>query len=63
MNAWGGVKVSDHLRKAQWSADIDLDNNVLIRHVVKSPPDGKPRADFSKLNAVRFAVVQYHLKR
>jgi hypothetical protein len=35
-----------------WSDDIDLDNTVLFRHVVKSPPDGKPRVDYSNLNNV-----------
>ena len=35
-----------------WSDDIDLDNTVLFRHVVKSPPDGKPRVDYSNLNKV-----------
>lgn len=35
-----------------WSDDIELDNVVLFRHVVKSPPDGKQRADFSNLNNV-----------
>lgn len=33
-----------------WTDDIDLDNTVLFRHVVQSPPDGKQRADFSNLN-------------
>jgi hypothetical protein len=33
-----------------WSADLKLDNTVLFRRVVESPPDGKPRADFSRLN-------------
>ena len=33
-----------------WTDDIALDNTVIFRHVVKSPPDGKPRADFSNLN-------------
>lgn len=33
-----------------WSDDIELDNTVLFRHVVKSPPDGKERMDFSNLN-------------
>lgn len=35
-----------------WSDDIELDNTVLFRHVVKSPPDGKARADYSNLNNV-----------
>ncbi len=34
------------------SEDIALDNVVLFRHVVKSPPDGKERADFRNLNNV-----------
>lgn len=33
-----------------WTDDIELDNTVLFRHVVKSPPDGKERPDFSNLN-------------
>ncbi len=33
-----------------WSDDIELDNTVLFRHVVKSSPDGKERADFTNLN-------------
>ena len=35
-----------------WTDDIDLDNTVIFRHVVKSPPDGKTRPDFSNLNNV-----------
>lgn len=35
-----------------WTDDIELDNTVLFRHVVKSPPDGKARADYSNLNNV-----------
>ncbi len=35
-----------------WTEDIELDNTVLFRHVVKSPPDGKPRTDFSNLNNI-----------
>ena len=35
-----------------WSDDIELDNTVIFRHVVKSPPDGKTRPDFSNLNSV-----------
>lgn len=35
-----------------WTDDVELDNTVIFRHVVKSPPDGKPRIDFSKLNDV-----------
>ena len=35
-----------------WSDDIELDNTVIFRHVVKSPPDGKSRPDFSNLNNV-----------
>lgn len=35
-----------------WTADIELDNTVIFRHVVKSPPDGKQRIDFSNLNNV-----------
>ena len=35
-----------------WTDDIELDNTVLFRHVVKSPPDGKSRPDFSNLNNV-----------
>ncbi|MFO1021774.1 MAG: hypothetical protein U0903_13905 [Planctomycetales bacterium] len=33
-----------------WSDDFELDNTVLFRHVVKSPPDGRERTDFSRLN-------------
>lgn len=35
-----------------WTDDIELDNTVILRHVVKSPPDGKTRPDFSNLNNV-----------
>jgi hypothetical protein len=35
-----------------WSEDLALDNIVLFRHVVKSPPDGKERIDFRNLNNV-----------
>lgn len=35
-----------------WSDDIELDNTVIFRHVVQSPPDGKQRLDFSNLNNV-----------
>jgi len=35
-----------------WSGDIALDNTVLFRHTVKSPPDGKQRPDFSNINNV-----------
>lgn len=35
-----------------WTDDIELDNTVIFRHVVKSPPDGKMRTDFSNLNNV-----------
>jgi hypothetical protein len=33
-----------------WSDDIELDNTVIFRHKVASPPDGKARPDFSNLN-------------
>jgi hypothetical protein len=33
-----------------WTDDIALDNTVIFRHVVKSPPDGQQRLDFSNLN-------------
>lgn len=33
-----------------WSGDLDVDNTILFRKVVQSPPDGKLRPDFSKLN-------------
>lgn len=33
-----------------WTDDIELDNTVIFRHVVKSPPDGKNRPDFTNLN-------------
>ena len=35
-----------------WTDDIELDNTVLFRHVVKSSPDGKQRVDYSNLNNV-----------
>lgn len=35
-----------------WSDDIALDNVVLFRHVVRTPPDGKERIDFRNLNNV-----------
>lgn len=35
-----------------WTDDIELDNTVIFRHVVKSPPDGKVRPDFTNLNNV-----------
>lgn len=35
-----------------WTNDIDFDNTVLFRHFVKSPPDGKPRIDYSNLNNI-----------
>jgi len=33
-----------------WSDDLDLDNTVLFRRVVQTPPDGTERPDFSGLN-------------
>jgi hypothetical protein len=35
-----------------WTDDIELDNTVVFRHVVPSPPDGQPRPDFTNLNNV-----------
>lgn len=35
-----------------WTDDVELDNTVIFRHVVHSPPDGKHRPDFSNLNNV-----------
>lgn len=35
-----------------WSDDIALDNTVVFRHHVDSPPDGKARIDFRNLNNV-----------
>ena len=35
-----------------WTDDVELDNTVIFRHVVKSPPDGKARIDYSNLNNV-----------
>lgn len=35
-----------------WTDDIELDNTVIFRHVVTSPPDGKMRSDFRDLNNV-----------
>lgn len=33
-----------------WTDDVELDNTVIFRRTVTSPPDGKTRPDFSKLN-------------
>ena len=33
-----------------WTDDLALDNTVIFRHRVESPPDGKPRPDFTNLN-------------
>lgn len=35
-----------------WTDDLKLDNTVIFRCVVKLPPDGKKRTDFSNLNNV-----------
>ncbi len=35
-----------------WSNDVKLDNLVLFRKKVISPPDGKERIDFSNLNNI-----------
>jgi hypothetical protein len=35
-----------------WAGDLAIDNTVLFRHVVESPPDGKQRPDFSNINNV-----------
>jgi hypothetical protein len=35
-----------------WTDDLDLDNTVIFRYTVASPPDGKSRPDFSNLNNV-----------
>lgn len=35
-----------------WTDDIELDNTVVFRHVVKSAPDGNSRPDYSNLNNV-----------
>jgi hypothetical protein len=35
-----------------WSGDVLLDNIVIFRKTVKSPPDGKERPDFSNLTNV-----------
>jgi hypothetical protein len=35
-----------------WTDDIELDNTVIFRYVVKAPPDGKARPDFANLNNV-----------
>jgi len=35
-----------------WSNDIKLDNTVIFRYTVKSPPDGKARLDFTNINNV-----------
>jgi hypothetical protein len=38
--------------KFVWSDNIALDNTVIFRHRVDSPPDGKARIDFRNLNNV-----------
>ncbi len=35
-----------------WTEDVELDNTVIFRHVVATPPDGKDRPDFSNLNDI-----------
>jgi hypothetical protein len=35
-----------------WSGDVLLDNIVIFRNTIKSPPDGKERPDFSNLTNV-----------
>jgi hypothetical protein len=35
-----------------WTEDVELDNTVIFRHVVATPPDGKARPDFSNLNDI-----------
>jgi hypothetical protein len=35
-----------------WTADLKLDNTVIFRRVIDTPPDGKARPDFSRLNDV-----------
>ncbi|EMI42440.1 hypothetical protein [Rhodopirellula sp. SWK7] len=35
-----------------WSSDVKLDNLVLFRTLVESPPDGKDRPDFRGLNDI-----------
>ncbi len=35
-----------------WADDIELDNTVIFRHVVDTPPDGKSRPDFTNLNDI-----------
>jgi len=35
-----------------WADDLALDNTVIFRHRVESPPDGKQRPDFTNLNNV-----------
>lgn len=35
-----------------WSNDLALDNIVIFRHRVESPPDGRTRTDFSNINNV-----------
>lgn len=35
-----------------WTDDLKLDNTVIFRHTVTSPPDGRDRPDFSNLNDV-----------
>lgn len=33
-----------------WTDDLQLDNTVIFRRVVETPPDGRPRTDFSRIN-------------
>lgn len=35
-----------------WTDDVELDNTVIFRHTVATPPDGKARPDFSNLNNI-----------
>jgi hypothetical protein len=35
-----------------WSSNVKLDNRVLFRRVIETPPDGKARTDFTNLNNV-----------
>lgn len=35
-----------------WTEDVEIDNTVIFRHVVTTPPDGKTRPDFSNLNDI-----------
>jgi hypothetical protein len=35
-----------------WTDDVRLDNTVVFRTTIAAPPDGRPRADFSRINDI-----------